>query len=295
MNLPPGANEYYEHVPPITHQPGDIWNGLPTFGVLPQAHTAAIVITPSCDFAQQKVETVTYLPVVSVREYLSSRSRLELVVDAVDGQLQAAGMPGGTKKPGALVPALTDLREFELLLRERAASPMTGKKEIAACDRASAGIRVLLGQLSGTSGTERTADLKLLLGEKVFARTLERIVRNSDADTHFLPPDEQHPAFSLVREPSVALFRYPQSLPVDILNLAATVSENAWIHSISEMRDQYPCVAAFKTRPMKHLRLQPRFLADLLSRFVRLYIRLGSPDFSDFTVAGFIRTLGGEA
>jgi len=71
-----GVRDYYELDPPLEHAPGDIWSDLPTFGVLPADRTAGLVITPACDLSNRKVETITYLPVITVRQFGCSSTGL---------------------------------------------------------------------------------------------------------------------------------------------------------------------------------------------------------------------------
>ena len=61
--------DIYNLSPNPVHRPGDIWDCLPTFGTLPTPFTRAIIITPACDLAQGKTNTITYLPIISLRSY----------------------------------------------------------------------------------------------------------------------------------------------------------------------------------------------------------------------------------
>ena len=126
-----------------------------------------------------------------------------------------------------------------------------------------------------------TPFLKELFGERDLAATARRLVTNAHrTDVHFLPADELPDRWSTTTEPSVALFRFPFSLPIDVVDLAQTVSESSWTDEVRRLQPMYPCVTALLcARPLKVLRVRPRFLSDLLTRFTALYGRLGSPDF----------------
>src|SRR5208282_1352342 len=101
---------------------------------------------------------------------------------------------------------------------------------------------------------------------------------------------------SVIQEPSVALFRYPLSIPIDILDLAGTVSEAGWPIEAARLRLLYPCVGTVEApRPLKALRIRPRFLSDLLTRFTGLYGRIGSPDFGDGTIDRYVAQIGGPS
>jgi hypothetical protein len=92
VRLPIGPSDYYEQFPSADHQSGDIWANLPSHGVLGAARLACVVITPACDLVNRKVETLTYLPIVSVCAYLASRSHLPEILRATNGQLEASGI-----------------------------------------------------------------------------------------------------------------------------------------------------------------------------------------------------------
>jgi len=298
MKLPVGPSDYYELIPSADHQSGDIWTDLPTHGVLGAARLPCVVITPACDLVNRKVETLTYLPIVPVGAYLASRSHLLEILRAINGQLQTAGVPVGLSqdRSGSL-PRPEDLSAAGVLLTERRAATRLSAREEAAATRAEAGLRAAIGLRTGGEAKFLVPLLKVLFGERDFSDTARRLVTNAHrADVHFLPADEQPAEWSVIREPSVALFRYPLSVPIDILDLAGTVSEAAWPTEVVCLRPLYPCVDTLAAaRPLKVLRIRPRFLSDLLTRFTGLYGRIGSPDFGDGTIDRYVAQIGGPA
>lgn len=68
------AKHYYNSHPSGDHATGDIWANLPSHGLLRETFVPGLVITPACDLAQSKVETITYLPIVEVHEWFGSSS-----------------------------------------------------------------------------------------------------------------------------------------------------------------------------------------------------------------------------
>jgi len=78
---------YYDLNPSSENQPGDIWSGLPTHGLLGTKTVHGLVITPACDLSNRKVETITYLPIISVLTYFSSIAYLPDVRRNIDGLL----------------------------------------------------------------------------------------------------------------------------------------------------------------------------------------------------------------
>jgi hypothetical protein len=187
-----------------------------------------------------------------------------------------------------------DLEAAREILNTRRASARLGEREEIATARAEAGLKGAIALLNGSDPASVFPTLKELFGDKDFTEAARRLVTNSHrSDIHFLPADEQPSQWSIIREPSVALFRYPLSVPLDILDLASVVNEESWSTEVVRLYALYPCVVALKSaRPVKILRIRPRFLSDLLTRFTGLYGRIGSPDFSDGTIGRYVAQIG---
>src|SRR5688572_14008887 len=67
------GQSYYEMMPATDLNVGDVWKDLPVFGHLRRVVCGGLVITPACDLSNNKVETVTYLPIIPVKEYMLGR------------------------------------------------------------------------------------------------------------------------------------------------------------------------------------------------------------------------------
>lgn len=295
MKLPIGPSDYYELYPSGDHQSGDVWSDLPTHGVLGTPRLPCVVITPACDLVNRKVESLTYLPILSVSAYLGSRSHLPEILRATNGQLEASGLRWGSiDHRGDSLPGLEILSSMRDALSSRRAQTHLNAREETAAIRAEAGLTAAVGLYTGSEGKALVPQLKVLFGEREFTATARRLVTNAHrADVHFLPGDDQRAEWSVIREPSVALFRYPLSIPIDILDLAQAVGEPAWPVEAARLRSLYPCVDALMlARPLKSLRIRPRFLSDLLTRFTGLYGRIGSPDFGDGTINRYVTEIG---
>ena len=290
IRLRVGASDYYDFLPEGDHRPGDIWSDVPTQGILPLSHTPALVITPACDLVNRKVETITYLPIIPVRFYFASSSYLPELLRATSGQLSAAGRPvlefveDPYKRPtdSEILQIESDI---ESALRDKGLS----EKEREALTRARSGIQVLKSIYSGDSSVNGMSEVKTLLGEKQFRDVAQRVVRNAlRPDVHFLPYDEQHLSWSGMPEHSLVLFRFPITAPIEIFQLAQSTRRENWETELKRTEMVYPCARSFSARfPMKRLRIKPRFLNDLLTRYTAVYTRLGSPDFSSETIARF--------
>lgn len=289
MAVPLSAADYYDFFPTTTHNPGDVWVGLPTFGVLPRSHLPGLVVTPACDLSNRKVESITYVPIVPVNVFVVSRSMMPEIKRAVEGQLAAAGQGDLIMLPeGFESPSPADLASGDQLISEFLQQPNLPAKVITALSRAQCGLRVLRGICVASGETSRMEDLRELVGDKAFSDTVKRLITNGRTDVHFLPADEQRPAWSAIPAHSVALFRFPLTLPIEVLDVAQRLSEPDWVHATSRMGGVFPCVRAIPLRPMKRLRLLPRFGSDLVTRYTGMFGRLGSPDFTAETISRFI-------
>ena len=56
-----------------------------THGLLKESHLPGVVITPACDLANDKVETISYLPIIPIRNYLATTSFLPEIKNAMLG------------------------------------------------------------------------------------------------------------------------------------------------------------------------------------------------------------------
>ncbi len=280
MKIPISSTDYYDAFPANDHVPGDVWVRLPTFGILPLPRCSALVITPACDLANRKVETLTYVPIVPVCTFLTSRAHFTELVRTTEGQLVTAGIPFTIRADAPGQVRAADIDATLSLLNDVFKTKKPGQKELDARTRAQSGLVILRSALNGTLPDNPATHLKILLGEKDFVSTCKRLVTNAyRTDIHFLPADGQQDEWSAIASHSVALFRYPLTIPLDLLDLSITATEENWDSALKEYATQFPCVSALVgSRPIKLLRVRPRFMSDLLTRFIALYGRLGRVD-----------------
>jgi hypothetical protein len=288
--------DYYELLPTLGNRPGDIWSGLPTFGFLGNTSNSGIVITPACDLSNRKVETITYLPIISLHSYFITSSFIPEITKKICGQLQSVDLLSLcqliNEKPGRYsLPNNDHLNELYCGIK------LCKSKNILAIQRVEAGIRTLqrIKGLEPTDATKLTNDVKLLLGEHDFRVIVERIINNSyRQDLHFLPSDEQNIAYSGLPNHSIALFRYAFSAPVEIFEAAQDLNISDWTAFVNKLSMDIPGTSVFSLlQPIKKLRLKSIFLADLITRYTAMYARLGSPDFPPHAVREFIDQIEG--
>jgi hypothetical protein len=291
--------DYYDLTPPIAHNAGDIWSGLPTHGFIEGHNARAIVITPACDLSQQKAWTATYLPIVPINEYLLLPSFHHEILSKTNNLLSHLEVADYLASPCRFSPPpVSDLKILNSKIDALASQAGLGSKQQQALPKAKAGIKLLLNQHNESLEKPSMEDVQLLFGEKDLRAKLAKVISNSYAlDIHFLPADGQSNEWSGILNHSVVLFRYAFSVPMEILDRAQDINEKSWSDCTERLKLRIPGVACFhETRPLKHISLKPRFLSDLLTRFVSLYVRIGSPDFSPQTINEYSSDIiGGQA
>ena len=285
---------YYDYFPPSAHAPGDIWMNLPTHGLLRKDRASAIVVTPACDLSNRKVSTITYLPIVSFLDWVSCRDFLPEVFGSMlplVEQLNSVGVTGTSALTNAGIFG-TELSEQINLLEQKLANEKIAKGVRAACQRYISGGRHLKRVSSGEAAN--LCDLEECLTKARWQNLRNQVVKNSlRSDIYFLPADGNEGDISPIANHSVALFRYPLTAPVIVLDTAQDLSLSDWEAATSTLATHEPMANSFSAvRPLKCLRLRERFLSDLLTKFVGLYSRLGSPDFSHESVETISRELG---
>ncbi|MEM7244636.1 MAG: hypothetical protein AAF533_04800 [Acidobacteriota bacterium] len=265
---------FYKHFPIGKVSSGDIYSGLPTFGLLPQERASGIIITPACDLAQSKTPTATYLPIVSIGEYLCTRDCRRRLINSLKGQLQR---PGGKGLPS---------RDDELI--EAAATALGSLDKNNGLRPRLDGFQRYIRAVSQGDTEEAGQAFLDALPSKDAKATLDSAITNGslNTDTHFLPtPSSELKAFE---KPSVALFRYPITVPYECLALAEDIDGNdgeqprEWSELVDGLAE--PLAGALTTPPLRCQRLRSDFMADLATRFASLYVRIGSPDLDGSSV-----------
>jgi hypothetical protein len=286
-----GPSDYYDMTPLSNHGAGDVWTGLPSYGVLAEPVVRGIVITPACDLSNRKVESLTYLPIIPIAAYFTTFAFVPTWTKTAAGLAEQAGLNWESIKTGLFTPPPIDVLDS---LRRQCGDALKverqPEKHKVAIQRCVVILDIL--QMCSAPGTKcaSTDSVVFALGEKSYRDTVRRIVTNSQPlDVHFLPPDRQAPEWSAVPYPSVALFRYPFTASLELLDDAQDVTVKEWDGVLAKYSSVLPSTAAFSAeRPMKRATVKPRFMSDLLTRYVGLHVRLGSPDFTEATVEEYV-------
>jgi len=285
-------SDYYDLLPPNLHRTGDIWKHLPNFDLVSPRPTSGLVVTPACDLAQRKVETVTFLPILTISEYLNSSGFFfELWLEATV-TLQKLGLTHLVIPP----------ERFELPLVEELDLALTTARQIAVQDPQKSSHVARLAAYTDyvrkrqTNALSSLTDVgKVFIGNN-FDKLLKRLTTNGyKADIHFLPCDGKPRESSAVPEHSVVLFRYASSIPVCLLDIAQVSTQPQWNEGATRIfQGMEGLMPHFRVCPIRLATVKDDFLSDLLSRYVGMQIRLGSRDFTDETIEHVVRQLKEE-
>lgn len=287
--VPVTAANFYTRFPRESHTPGDIWTGLPCDGALSPTPLSGVILTPACDLSNCKVETLTYLPIISLGQYFSTSAVLPAVYKRVLGLCEALQV---RSEPWMLqrfeLPLASEVQEF----RETLSQPLP--KHPQRIDELLAGCDVLDSIAAKGLRPVPRSTLKGLFGAKSTDEIIGRIIRNNFSnDLHFLPHDGLNPEYSAVPDHSVALFRYPASVSLEVLENAIDTPTEGWRMKAESLEKRFSGAANLREkRPTKLSTLEPRFFADLLTRYVSLMIRLGAPSFNEASVSKMINDHG---
>ena len=281
MNEKIKPKDYYDFFPPNSNRTGDIWRCLPNLWNLKKPHLFGLVATPACDLEQRKTETVTYLPVISVQEYLNSSSFYFEIWQDVLTQLLKLKMSDMVTPPDRYeLPLLDEINNVKNKLYE---IKENDPNKVGAFNRICVYEKYIKQNSAGKGlATDEIGGI-FLPGN--FDKILKKIVRNAfKVDIHFLPADEKPVYSSAVPDHSVVLFRHAASVPIEIINSAQYSNDEDWPNKLPELKKHYPVANLLTELPIRLATLRGDFLSDLLSRYVSMQIRLGSRDFTDDTV-----------
>jgi hypothetical protein len=264
------------HIPtlPPEHRCGDVWTGLSSMGLLGSKPLAGVVVTPACDLSQQKTETITILPLVPFRAYFSTAGVLSQIRAKIEGSFTAGRFrPELDWGPYEFRPPPTEvLKGAYAAIEAHISAKRLSTKDSAALDRTLAGLRIVLAIADPELHEISASDLSGVFGPE-WNHIKSRIITNSySSNIHFLPSDEQELPFSGLQSHSIVLFRYPITLPIEVLDIARDSSLMDWETAVRRHACSLPMIRMFaEEMPIKTLSLRGEFLADLLTRYVSVY------------------------
>ncbi len=285
---------FYDELVTNVHRTGDIWSNLPTHGLLKESTLPGVVITPACDLANDKVETISYLPIISIQSYLATNCFLPeikstiLSLSEILKYSECKAITNYTWPPDN-----NDLEKMTIHIESILSGQPEIKKNKEPCHRFLNLLKHLRKILSNQLLSSDMKELSMIFGEKKFKVILTKIITNSYRnDIHFLPADLQNPSWSAIKNHSVIMFRYPLTAPIEIFDLAQSSLSDNWSTEVESSYFGNSFAESFKqVQPIKTLRLHQHLLHDMLNRFVSLYSRLGSPNFNSSTSDKILMTL----
>jgi hypothetical protein len=281
---------FYSNLITNDHCTGDIWSDLPTFSLFKKSLLPGVIITPACDLANDKVETITYLPIIPIKHYLTTicfLSELKGIILSLSDQLPYLKCRKTVEEtwPPCLLDVINMKNEISQIQCE-------GKKK-SQKERLILLFEHIEKIVSDEWKAAEMSKLPMALGEGNFDRIVENITENNYRnDIYFVPADLQAPSWSVIEYHSVIMFRYPLTVPIDIFNLAQSKLIQNWQEEIDNLTRHFHSAQLFKEKqPMKMLQISQPFLHDMINRFVALYARLGSPDFTKHAVQQITKEL----
>lgn len=280
------ARDFYKNMPSLVHETGDIWRNLPGFGLPNNVKTSGIVISPACDLSQKKTETATVIPIIPIHEYLYSKSFYSEIWNEMSGSLKPYGSDDH--------PPSDRFSHPPIHLIENALQHLEGdRKKVALHTRLNEYKEYI--QYTQKPLDERGSykpDIKTVLSERKYRDILKKIFCNSfKADIHFFPAYGVSSDFAAVPHHSVALFRYVYSIPLDILDAAQCSRDEWWKEDCDRMSGSTPLIEHFNAYPLKVSTLKDDFLTDLISRYLGMFMRLGSRDFTNASLENFVKEI----
>ncbi|HEY0426488.1 MAG TPA: hypothetical protein VGC76_01655 [Pyrinomonadaceae bacterium] len=278
----------------LNHNTGDVWSNLPTHGLLKISHVPGVIITPACDLANEKADTLTYLPVLSISQWLSTRAFYPEVRRQFTNLLDSLKLQNLREcLPSGVLPENDGIN----ILRRAFESVLDDKKLEASSRRCLNGILHLEKIVSSNDESANISELEHFFGKNNFKELIYKVIRNSFSnEIHFIPADEQNKMWSIINDPSLVLFRYPLTAPLEVFEYAQRARPDDWENEIGKLALKVPFISNFGAeRPLKGLQINEQFLHDMLVRFVNLFSRLGSPDFTSDSISRVYLSLGGSS
>lgn len=276
------AKDFYINIPSVSNETGDIWLSLPSWGISRLDESSGIVITPACDLSQKKVETVMIIPIISISNYFLSKAFFFDIWTEVGSKIKSAG--GNLNLDSRFEnPSISNLNKF--------LQSVTADSKHASLRKQIAEYIAYINYteaLPSTRGKIKTPCMETLLGKRKYDEILKKMITNSyKSDIHFFPAFKNAGAYSAMQAHSLALFRHAYSVPIEILDTAQTSSELLWGNDQLAIAKHTPIAKEFNKWPVKASRLKDDFLSDLISRYLSMFMRLGSRDFTTHTIDSF--------
>jgi len=248
-----------------------------------------LVITPACDLENDKVEMITYLPMIPLGEFLRS----EYFMPTIEKEIRAKW--NTCHKEGILAYEVVENIKANLNAPDLS-SPIVlnsklHKKAQGVFDMAKKATEAFVG-FRDSDIRSRHNMLEQIFGKKVAKNIVSGIVKNSGRDCfYFLPKEADDKGNSL--ECSVIAFHGAMSVPKYYLDIASSSGDVDWVmRRDREINNNILC--ATNDFPIKVATLNHEILVDLINKFCRLYLRLGAPEIGHQDLVTALESIGGS-
>ncbi|UXY12214.1 hypothetical protein N7922_06750 [Kosakonia sp. ML.JS2a] len=282
------AKDFYKNLPSIEHETGDIWLNLPSWGIAKLNKCSGIVLTPACDLSQKKTETAFILPIIPLRDYLYSKAFYFDLWKEINSKIKNIG----EEKSHTSRYSNPDTTIFYPLLENLEKD----KKKKALYEQ----LKEYCNYISYVNlpmahrNDKPSPNFEIILGKTKYEDILKKIFTNSyKSDVHFLPAFNNAGEYSAVPVHSVALFRHSYTVPIEVLDAAQSSSSVWWGDDRITLAASSPIAHFFDEWPIKASGLKDDFLSDLISRYLSMFMRLGSRDFTAHTIENFVTEIKG--
>jgi len=280
------ARDFYKNMPSLNHETGDIWHNLPGLGLPDKLKVTGIVISPACDLSQKKTETATVIPIIPISEYLYSKAFYSEIWNELSNRLKIYGSDDH--------PPADRFSHPPIHLIEKALESIEGVKKQTAFHAQLTEYKKYI-EYTQAPLDERSSErpsVELMFSGKRYGEILKKIFCNSfKADIHFFPAHGNLSDFAAIPYHSVALFRYVYSIPLEILDAAQCSRDEWWSEDCKRMSVTTPMIEHFDSCPLKVSTLKDDFLSDLISRYLGMFMRLGSRDFTAASLDNFVKEI----
>lgn len=270
------ALKYYYSTPTNQHRTGDVWKDVPFIGIPNVEYLFAIVISPSCDLSHNKTPFLNLFPVMYIDDLFIMEGLQAMVKKVfatlingskladIDKDFHKAHIDDYVESDRTYLDGLFN-NELNIIRKAK-------EKEVDDL--------LYCASLENNRTTFRHKDIKSLLFQKTINEYYNEIITNRLDYYYFFPGHNEHE----LDHNCVALLRYPFSYQIELFNLAEKSDEASWPEIANiEHKAIYSKVSTIKY-PLKILTLNKDVLHDLLTKFSRLYLRIGKRDFSaEFT------------
>lgn len=256
-------SEYYNYFPDRPLTSGDILTFTPG-SIIPVKAKMYLVVSPACDIQNQKTDTISLLPIITIRAYFS---RPAMFQHEIRKRVQKNLLPQYKQDlPLSVHGAIT------YLTQKMDHHQGVQRDVLVAC------LEWLKLVDFHVPVEIKDSLLKTCLSREGLTEIVSKLITDSyKSDVYFIPKSRLDSADQIkVKEGAIVLLRNLVSIPIEHL-VHAYDSSISW--SDLAKQNWYRQKSYFKSRPIKIGQLNPEYYNDLYAKYLAYQIRVGSSDF----------------